>query len=174
MRNVSAETHMDPYGLCERKMWFAHAQESKHDLKCEMFAIIGVGERNWIPSDLFQKWGSLPRRCSRHAFRPYRCGAGTRDEPLGGKKWGWFRRNNCAIACDTRAQFWWGRRAKNKQTGVENYLHGKWINSIFCHHFRENFKQRRFERCTSSGSRLFALLSLYFEQILGQMVSLIK
>ena len=28
---------------------------------------------------------------------------------------GWFHRNNCAITCDTRAQFWWGRRAKNKQ-----------------------------------------------------------
>ena len=32
MRNVSAETHMN---LCERKICFAHAQESKHDLKCE-------------------------------------------------------------------------------------------------------------------------------------------
>ena len=52
MRNVSAETHMS---LCGRKIWFGHAQESKHDLKCEMFAIIGLGERNWIPSDLFKK-----------------------------------------------------------------------------------------------------------------------
>jgi len=49
MRNVSAETHMS---LCERKMWFAHAQDSKHDLKCEMFAIMGIGERNWIPSEI--------------------------------------------------------------------------------------------------------------------------
>ena len=32
MRNVSAETHTSLY---ERKIWFAHAQESKHDLKCE-------------------------------------------------------------------------------------------------------------------------------------------
>ena len=32
MWNVSAETHLR---LCERKIWFAHAQESKHDLKCE-------------------------------------------------------------------------------------------------------------------------------------------
>ena len=32
MRNVSAETHMS---LCERKIWFAHAPESKYDLKCE-------------------------------------------------------------------------------------------------------------------------------------------
>ena len=32
MRNVSAETHMS---LCERKIWFASAQESKHDLQCE-------------------------------------------------------------------------------------------------------------------------------------------
>ena len=70
MRNVSAETHI--YGLCVRKMWFAHAQKSKHDLKCEMFAIIGVGERNWIPSDLFQKRGSIPRRSSRHAFLLYK------------------------------------------------------------------------------------------------------
>ena len=27
MKNVSAETHMS---LCERKIWFGHAQESKH------------------------------------------------------------------------------------------------------------------------------------------------
>ena len=26
---------------------------------------------------------------------------------------GWFYRKNCAIACDIRAQFWWGRRVKN-------------------------------------------------------------
>ena len=32
MWNVSAETHLR---LCERKIWFANAQESKHDLKCE-------------------------------------------------------------------------------------------------------------------------------------------
>ena len=32
MRNVSAETHMS---LCERKISFAHAQESNHDPKCE-------------------------------------------------------------------------------------------------------------------------------------------
>ena len=102
MRNVSAETHMS---LCERKIWFAHAQESKHDLKCELFAIIGIGERNWIPSELFQKWGSFPRRRSCHAFLPYRSRAETRVEPLEGKKWGWFRRNNCPIACDTPAQF---------------------------------------------------------------------
>ena len=56
MKNVSAETHMS---LCECKIWFGHAQEYKHYLKCEMFAIIGLGERNWIPSDLFKKWGSL-------------------------------------------------------------------------------------------------------------------
>ena len=37
---------------------------------------------------------------------------------------GCFHRNNCAIACDTRAQFWWGRaRRINKQKGVGNYLH---------------------------------------------------
>ena len=56
MRNVSAETHMS---LCWQKIWFGHAQESKHDLKCEMFAIIGLGERNRIPSDLFKKWDNL-------------------------------------------------------------------------------------------------------------------
>ena len=78
------------------------------------------------------------------------------------------------IACDTRAQFWWGRRAKNKQTnGVGNYLHGTWINFIFCHYFQENLKQRRFsKRRASTGNGLFALLSLNFEQILGQIVSL--
>ena len=32
MRNVSAETHMN---LCERKICFARAQESKQDLKWE-------------------------------------------------------------------------------------------------------------------------------------------
>ena len=32
MWNVSAETH---FSLCECKIWFAHAQESKDDLKCE-------------------------------------------------------------------------------------------------------------------------------------------
>ena len=32
MRNVSAETHMS---FCERKIWFAPAQESNHDIKCE-------------------------------------------------------------------------------------------------------------------------------------------
>ena len=78
------------------------------------------------------------------------------------------------IACDTRAQFWWGRRAKNKQTnGVGNYIHGTWINFIFCHYFQENLKQRRFsKRRASTGNGLFALLSLNFEQILGQIVSL--
>ena len=93
---------------------------------------------------------------------------------------GWFKshngihRNNGAIACDTRAQFWSGRRAKNKQTnGVGHYLHGTWINSIFCHYFQENLKQRRFsKRRSSTGSGLFALLSRDFEQILGQIVSL--
>ena len=29
---------------------------------------------------------------------------------------GWSYRKNCPIACDTRAQFWWGRRVKYKQT----------------------------------------------------------
>ena len=44
----------------------------------------------------------------------------------------WFLRNNCAIACDTRAQFWWGGAQRiNKQNGVGNYLHGRWINSNF-------------------------------------------
>ena len=32
MRNVSAETHMS---LCERKVWFLHAWESKQDFQCE-------------------------------------------------------------------------------------------------------------------------------------------
>ena len=36
MRNVSAETHTSLYEFkYERKIWFTHAQESKHDLKCE-------------------------------------------------------------------------------------------------------------------------------------------
>ena len=33
MRNVSAETHTSLY---ERKIWFAHAQESKHDLNVKV------------------------------------------------------------------------------------------------------------------------------------------
>ena len=93
---------------------------------------------------------------------------------------GWFKshngihRNNGAIACDTSAQFWWRHSAKNKQTnGVGNYLHGTWINFIFCHYFQENLKQRSFSRRrASSVSGLFALLSRNFEQILGQIVSL--
>ena len=32
----------------------------------------------------------------------------------------------------------------SKQNGVGNYLHGRWINSIFCHYFQENLNQRRF------------------------------
>ena len=65
MRNVSAETHMS---LCERKIWFGHAQESKHDLKCEMFAIIGLGERLTFS----RKGVASPRIRSRHAFLLYR------------------------------------------------------------------------------------------------------
>ena len=92
----------------------------------------------------------------------------------------WFKshngihRNNGAIACDTCEQFWWGRRAKNKQTtGVGKYLHGTSINFIFCHYFQENLNQRRFsKRRASTKSGLFALLSRNFEQILGHIVSL--
>ena len=50
----------------------------------------------------------------------------------------WFHRNNCAIACDTRAQFWWGGAQRiNKQNSVGNYLHGRWINSNFLSLFSE-------------------------------------
>ena len=58
----------------------------------------------------------------------------------------------------------------NKQNGVGNYLHGRWINSIFRIIFTWN--NDVFERRTSTGSGLFALLSRDFEQIWGQIVSL--
>ena len=57
-----------------------------------------------------------------------------------------------------------------KQNGVGNYLHGRWINSIFRIIF--TLSNDVFERCTSTGSGLFALLSRDFEQIWGQIVSL--
>ena len=58
----------------------------------------------------------------------------------------------------------------NKQNGVGNYLHGRWMNSIFRIIFTWN--NDAFERRTSTGSGLFALLSRDFEQIWGQIVSL--
>ena len=128
MRNVSAKTHMS---LCERKIWFGHAQESKHDVKCEMFAIIRIGERNWIPSDFFQKWGSLPRRRSRHAFLLNRSREETRYEPL--RKSALEARNGVgsieiiAPSHVTRARNFDEGAAQriNKQNGVGNYLHGR-------------------------------------------------
>jgi len=74
MRNVSAETLIN----CERKICFAHAQESKHDLKCESnllplqnFELLSkIGRLSLINSELnlFQKlesavrWSDLVRR----------------------------------------------------------------------------------------------------------------
>ena len=58
----------------------------------------------------------------------------------------------------------------NKQNGVGNYLHERWINSIF--RIISIWNNDVFERRTSTGSGLFALLSRDFEQIWGQIVSL--
>ena len=58
----------------------------------------------------------------------------------------------------------------NKQNGVGNYLHERWINSIF--RIISTWNNDVFERRTSTGSGLFALLSRDFEQIWEQIVSL--
>ena len=71
MRNVSGETLMN----CERKICFAHAQESKHDLKCvhqpcncKPFSKIGRLSLFNIELNLFQErksavhWSDLVRR----------------------------------------------------------------------------------------------------------------
>ena len=60
----------------------------------------------------------------------------------------------------------------NKQNGVGNYLHRRWISSIFCIVLRRTLSSDVFERRKSSGNGPFALLSRNFEQILGQIVSL--
>ena len=96
-----------------------------------MFATIGIGKRNWIPSDLFQKWGSLPRRRSRHAFPPYRSRAEKRDEPL--RTSALEARNGVgsieiiAPSHVTHARNFDEGVAQriNKQNSVGNYLHGR-------------------------------------------------
>ena len=60
----------------------------------------------------------------------------------------------------------------NKQNGVGNNLHGRWIISIFCHYFQENLKQGRFWATYVNRKWTFALLSRDFEQIWEQIVSL--
>ena len=86
-----------------------------------MFAIIGIGERNWIPSDLFQKWGSLP----------YMSRAETRDEPLRGST---LEARNGVGSIEIIApshvthahNFDEGAAQRiNEQNGVGNYLHGR-------------------------------------------------
>ena len=48
-----------------------------------------------------------------------------------------------SITCDIRAQFWKSAAQRiSKQNGVGNYLHWRWISSIFCHYFKENRKRR--------------------------------
>ena len=60
----------------------------------------------------------------------------------------------------------------NKHNGVGNYLHGRWINSIFWHYFQENLQQPRFWATYVNRKWTFVLFSRDFEQILGQIVSL--
>ena len=60
----------------------------------------------------------------------------------------------------------------NKQNSIGHYLHERWINSIFRLIFRRTLSSDVFDRRTSTGSGLFALLSRDFEQIWGQIVSL--
>ena len=60
----------------------------------------------------------------------------------------------------------------NKQNSIGNYLHERWINSIFRIIFGRTLSSDVFERRTSTGSGLFALLSRDFEQIWVQIVSL--
>ena len=80
----------------------------------DTFAIIGVGERNWIPSDF-----------SSYGIGSIEIIAPSRVIPARNFDEGAAQRIN-------------------KQKDVENYLHGRRINSIFCHYFQENLKQRRF------------------------------
>ena len=80
----------------------------------DTFAIIGVGERNWIPSDF-----------SSYGIGSIEIIAPSRVIPARNFDEGAAQRIN-------------------KQKGVGNYLHGRRINSIFCHYFQENLKQRRF------------------------------
>ena len=80
----------------------------------DTFAVIGVGERNWIPSDF-----------SSYGIGSIEIIAPSRVIPA---------RNFDEDAA----------QRINKQNCVGNYLHGRWINSIFCHYFQENLKQRRF------------------------------
>ena len=54
----------------------------------------------------------------------------------------------------------------NKQNSVGNYLHRRWINSIFCIIWRRTLSSDVFERRKSTGSGPFALFSRDFEQIL--------
>ena len=64
------------------------------------------------------------------------------------------------------------RAPRNKKNDFGNYLLERWINSIFCHYFQENLKQRRFWATHVNRKWTFALLSRDFEQIWEQIVSL--
>ena len=102
-------------------------------------------QRNQIPSDLFHQWGG-----SRAIMGSIEIMAPSRVIPARNFDEGAAQRIN-------------------RQNGVGNYLHGTWINFIFCHYFQENLKQRRFSRrCASTGSWIFALLSRNFEPIWGK------
>ena len=54
------------------------------------------------------------------------------------------------------------RQRITKQNGVGNYLHGRWINSIFCHYFQENLKQRRFWATLVNRNWTFCTLEPWF------------
>ena len=60
----------------------------------------------------------------------------------------------------------------NKQNGVGNYLHGRWINSIFCHYFQENLNQGRFWATYVNRKWTFCTLEPRFWTNLGKIVSL--
>ena len=60
----------------------------------------------------------------------------------------------------------------NKQNGVGNYLHGRWINSIFCHYFQENLNQGRFWATHVNRKWTFCTLEPRFWTNLGKIVSL--
>ena len=55
----------------------------------------------------------------------------------------------------------------NKQNGVGNNLHGRWINSIFCHYFQENLKQGRFWATYVNRKWTFCTLEPWFWTNLG-------
>ena len=148
--------------LCEHTIWFAPAQESKHDLQCEshplplqlracrlltwkLFHGLGsavhwsdgyimlIGLSLWTCWYLIFWWSLIRRPLGRDSCMLTPGWFSFAHELGTGQAVGWctcqprpqclliavngvVHRNNCAITCNTRAQFWWGRHAKNKQT----------------------------------------------------------